>query len=108
MRNSVEDLKSKMTKLIKGPKKQKMKFILAFQVEYEVDPETYTDPDPIKMGEEDQASAREAPLTARKGMAELPGAKVRVKCAAIQNEGEKAGLIVETSTGRPLKATIIS
>ena len=95
MKSSVEDLKSKMTKLILGPKKQKMKFTLAFQVEYEVDPDTYTDPDPAKMGEEDTASASEAPLTALKGMAELPGAKVRVKCEAIQNEGEKAGLIVE-------------
>jgi hypothetical protein len=72
-----------------------MKFTLVFQVEYEVDPDTYTDPDPTKMGEEDTASATEAPLTALKGMAELPGAKVRVKCEAIQNEGEKAGLIIE-------------
>ena len=96
MRKSVEDLKSKMTKIIKGPKKQKMKFTLAFQVEYEVDPEDYTDPDPIKMGEEDTEGAMEAPLTALKGMAELPGAKVRVKCEAIQTEGEKAGLVVET------------
>jgi hypothetical protein len=87
-----------MTQLIKGPKKQKMKFTLAFQVEYEVDPETYTDPDPLKMGAEDTASALEAPLTALKGMAELPGAKVRVKCEAIQNEGEKAGLIVEVKS----------
>lgn len=95
MRNSVEDLKSKMTKLIKGPKKQKMKFTLAFQVEYEVDPDTYTDPDPAKMAAEDTAEAMTAPLTALRGMAEFPGAKVRVKCEAIQNEGEKAGLIVE-------------
>lgn len=98
MKKSIEELKSKMTKIIKGPKKQKMKFILAFQVEYEVDPEAYTDPDPTKMGEEDTASAREAPLTALKGMAELPGAKVRVKCEAIQNEGEKAGLIIEVKS----------
>jgi hypothetical protein len=94
MRNSVEELKSKMAQIISGPKKQKMKFILAFQVEYEVDPETYTDPDPIKMGEEDTASALEAPLTVLKGMAELPGATVRVKCEAIQTAGEKAGLVV--------------
>lgn len=95
---SVEDLKSKMTKLIKGTPKQKMKFTLAFQVEYEVNPETYTDPDPIKMGEEDTLSANEAPLLALKGMSELPGAKVRVKCEAIQTEGEKAGLIVEVKS----------
>ncbi len=87
-----------MEQLIKGPKKQKMKFILAFQVEYEVDPDIYTDPDPIKMGEEDTAAAREAPLKALRGMANLPGAKVRVKCEAIQNEGEKAGLIIEAKT----------
>lgn len=95
MRKSVKDLKSKMAKIIKGPQKQKMKFTLAFQVEYEVDPDTYTDSDPTKMGEEDTASAMEAPLQALKGMSELPGAKVRVKCEAIQTEGEKAGLIVE-------------
>lgn len=95
MRNSVEELKSKMAKIINGPKKQKMKFTLALQVEYEVDPETYTDPDPDKMAEEDTASALLAPLTALRGMAALPGAKVRVKCEAIQNEGEKAGLVIE-------------
>lgn len=106
MRKSVEDLKSKMTKIIKGSNKQKMKFVLVFQVEYEVDPETYTDPDPIKMGKEDTASATEAPLTALRGMLELPGAKIIVKCEAIQTEGEKAGLIVKS--GKPLKGTIIS
>lgn len=94
MRKSVEDLRSKMTKIISGPKRQKMRFILSFQVEYEVDPETYTDPDPLKMAEEDTASALEAPLTALKGMAALPGGTVRVKCEAIQTRGEKAGLIV--------------
>ncbi len=94
MRKSTEDLRSKMTKIISGPKKQKMKFILAFQVEYEVDPETYTDPDPTKMGEEDTASALEAPLTALKAMSALPGGSVRVKCEAIQTAGEKAGLLV--------------
>lgn len=94
MRKSVEDLRSKMTKIISGPKRQKMRFILSFQVEYEVDPETYTDPDPIKMGKEDTASALEAPLTALKGMAALPGGTVRVKCEAIQTKGEKAGLVV--------------
>ena len=87
-----------MTKIIKGPQKQKMKFTLAFQVEYEVDPETYTDPDPTKMGEEDTASAMEAPLAALKGMSELPGAKVRVKCEPILTTGQKAGLEVENRT----------
>ena len=107
MRKSIEDLKSKMDRLIEGPKKQKqkMKFVLAFQVEYDVDPETYTDPDPTEMAKEDTASAKEAPLTALMGMSALPGAKIKVKCEAIQTEGEKAGLIVKS--GRPLKGTII-
>ncbi len=95
MRKSVEDLRSKMTKIISGPKKQKMRFVLSFQVEYEVDPETYTDPDPLKIGEEDTAAAREAPLLALKGMSALPGGMVQVKCEAIQTKGEKAGLHVE-------------
>ena len=76
-------------------KKQKMKFTLAFQVEYEVDPETYTDPDPVKMGEEDTASALEHPFVALQGMASLPGARFKVKCGPVLTEGEKAGLIVE-------------
>ena len=92
---SVESLKSKMTQIIKGKKKQKMKFTLAFQVEYDVDPDSYTDPDPIKMGEEDTLSAAASPFTALKGMSELPGARVKVRCEPIQTTGEKAGLIVE-------------
>jgi hypothetical protein len=103
VKNAVEDLKSKMTNLIKGKKKrQKMKFTLAFQVDYEVDPDTYTDTDPIKMAAEDTASASEDPLVALQGMAELPGARVRVKCEAVQTAGEKAGLVVEEEKRRAL------
>ena len=78
MKLSVEDLKSKARAIkskfnfrephipmeIKPVTKQKMKFTLAFQIEYDVDPTTYTDPDPKKMGEEDTASAKENPMRA--------------------------------------------
>ena len=85
MKKQVKSLKSKAVDLIKGSPKQKMRFTLVFQVDYELDPETYTDPDPIKMGEEDTLSANEAPLTALKGMAGLPGeVRVRVKCEPVQ------------------------
>jgi hypothetical protein len=90
VKRPVKSLKSKVVDLIKGTPKQKMRFTLVFQVDYEVDPETYTDPDPSKMGKEDTLSANEAPLTALKGMAELPGVRVKVKCEPI-----KTDLIVE-------------
>lgn len=116
MRLSVEELKSK-AKAIKSKfnfrtphipmeilpvTKQKMKFTLAFQVEYDVDPTTYTDPDPKKMGKEDTESAEENPMLALQAMMKQPGAKVRVRCEPIQTVAQKAGFEVQE-----LKATII-
>jgi len=78
----------------KDTKTQKMRFTLMFQVEYEADPEGYTDPNPVKMAEEDTASAESDTMTALRAMMVQPGAKFRVKCEAIQTTGEKAGLEV--------------
>ena len=116
MKLSVEELKSKARAIkskfnfrephtpmeIKPVTKQKMKFTLAFQIEYDVDPTTYTDPDPKKMGEEDTASAEENPMVALQAMMKQPGAKFRVRCEPVQSVAQKAGLEVQE-----LKATII-
>jgi len=80
---------------IKPVTKQKMKFTLAFQVEYVVDPTTYTDPDAKKMGEEDTASAEENPLLALQAMMKQPGAKFRVRCEPVQTVAQKAGFEVQ-------------
>jgi hypothetical protein len=106
---SVEELKSKAQAIkdkfspppahipmeIQPVTKQKMKFTLAFQVEYDVDPTTYTDPDPKKMGEEDTASAEDNPFVAFQAMMKLPEAKVRVKCEAVETVAQKAGFEIQ-------------
>jgi hypothetical protein len=88
--------KTKLKKALKKPQKQKMKFTLVFEVEYEGDPETYTDPDPVKMAEEDKAAAESQPFVALQGMMQQPGASFNIKCEALQSVGQKAGLELET------------
>ena len=109
MKISVEELKSKAQAIkdkfspppahipmeIQPVTKQKMKFTLAFQVEYDVDPTTYTDPDPQKMGEEDTASAEENPLLALQGMMQQPGSKFRVRCEPVETVAQKAGFEIQ-------------
>lgn len=109
MKISVEELKSKARAIkskfnfrephipmeIKPVTKQNMKFTLAFQVEYVVDPATYTEADPKKMGEEDTASAEENPLLALQAMMKQPGAKFRVRCEPVQTVAQKAGFEVQ-------------
>ena len=109
MKVSVEELKSKAQAIkakfspspahipmeIQSVTKQKMKFTLVLQVEYNVDPTTYTDPDPKKVGEEDTASAEENPLLAFQAMMKQPEAKIRVRCEPVETAAQKAGFEIQ-------------
>lgn len=77
------------------PKKQKMRMVIAFQVEFDAPVDMYDSDDPVKMAEQDTEAVMKHPYQALKAFVKYPGARFRAKVTPVLTEGQKAGLEIK-------------
>jgi len=94
-REKLSNLVNDVTKATTPPKTQKMRMVIAFQVEYDAPVDQYDTDDPEEMAAEDTEAINEDPYRALRAFASWPGAKFRAKATPIQTAGEKAGLEIK-------------
>lgn len=75
--------------------KPKMRLTIAYQVEYEPDPDLYETKDPKEMAAIDEEACGESPEEALRALATHCGGRFKVKVQHVESAGGKAGLKVK-------------